>query len=68
MIHDKKVIVVMPAYNAEQTLEITYKEIPPGFIDEVILVDAPAPRLRRSLSAWQKARSCRRSSGRSCWL
>lgn len=39
MIHDKKVIVVMPAYNAEQTLEITYKEIPPGFIDEVILVD-----------------------------
>ena len=29
----------MPAYNAEQTLEITYKEIPPGFIDEVILVD-----------------------------
>lgn len=39
MIHDKKVIVVMPAYNAEQTLEITFKEIPPGFIDEVILVD-----------------------------
>jgi glycosyltransferase involved in cell wall biosynthesis len=39
MIHDKRVVVVMPAYNAEQTLEITYNEIPPGFIDEVILVD-----------------------------
>lgn len=39
MIHNKKVIVVMPAYNAEQTLEQTYNEIPPGFVDEVILVD-----------------------------
>lgn len=39
MIHEKKVVVVMPAYNAEQTLEITFNEIPPGFIDEVILVD-----------------------------
>ncbi|MEI6153876.1 MAG: glycosyltransferase family 2 protein [Deltaproteobacteria bacterium] len=39
MIHNKRVVVVMPAYNAEQTLEITFNEIPPGFIDEVILVD-----------------------------
>ena len=39
MIHGKKVIVVMPAFNAESTLEATYNEIPPGFIDEVILVD-----------------------------
>ena len=39
MIHGKKVIVVMPAFNAEHTLEATYNEIPPGFIDEVILVD-----------------------------
>ena len=28
MIKGKKVVVVMPAYNAEETLEITYKEIP----------------------------------------
>lgn len=34
-----KVIVVMPAYNAELTLEKTYKDIPEGVIDEVILVD-----------------------------
>lgn len=29
----------MPAYNAEKTLEITYKEIPFDIVDEVILVD-----------------------------
>lgn len=39
MIHGKKVIVVMPAYNAELTLEQTYRDVPPGFIDDIILVD-----------------------------
>jgi glycosyltransferase involved in cell wall biosynthesis len=39
MIKDKKVVVVMPAYNAEQTLEKTYNEIPFDIVDEVILVD-----------------------------
>ena len=39
MIHGKKIIVVMPAFNAERTLEMMYNEIPPGFVDEVILVD-----------------------------
>ena len=34
-----KVIVVMPAYNAAQTLEKTYNEIPRGYVDEIILVD-----------------------------
>lgn len=34
-----KVIVVMPAYNAASTLEKTVKDIPPGFVDEIILVD-----------------------------
>lgn len=29
----------MPAYNAARTLEKTYKDIPPGTVDEVILVD-----------------------------
>lgn len=29
----------MPAYNAEKTLEATLKDIPPGTVDEVILVD-----------------------------
>jgi glycosyltransferase involved in cell wall biosynthesis len=34
-----KTIVVMPAYNAEKTLERTVRDIPPGTVDEVILVD-----------------------------
>ena len=35
----KKVIVVMPAFNAEKTLEMTYRDIPAGVADEIILVD-----------------------------
>src|SRR5689334_12075204 len=34
-----KVIVVMPAYNAEKTLEKTYRDIPKGSVDKVIVVD-----------------------------
>jgi glycosyltransferase involved in cell wall biosynthesis len=39
MLHKKKVIVVLPAYHAEKTLEKTYKEIPFDIVDEVVLVD-----------------------------
>ena len=39
MIQGKKIIVVMPAYNAEKTLRITFDELPHEYIDEVILVD-----------------------------
>jgi glycosyltransferase involved in cell wall biosynthesis len=39
MFNGKKVVVVLPAYNAAPTLEITYKEIPMDIVDEVILVD-----------------------------
>lgn len=42
MINDKKVVVIMPAYNAEKTLKQTYDDlfsINPDFVDEVILVD-----------------------------
>ena len=39
MIHEKKIVVVMPAYNAEATLRQTYNEIDFNFVDEVILVD-----------------------------
>jgi len=39
MIKNKKVIVVLPAYNAEKTLEATYAEIPLDIVDDVILVD-----------------------------
>jgi len=39
MIKGKKIVVVMPAYNSEKTLEKTYSEIPMNIVDEVILVD-----------------------------
>lgn len=39
MIHHKKIIVVLPAYNAANTLLATYNEIPFDIVDEVILVD-----------------------------
>jgi glycosyltransferase involved in cell wall biosynthesis len=39
MYKGKKVVVVLPAYNAELTLEKTYKEIPFDLVDEVILCD-----------------------------
>lgn len=35
----QKVIVVMPAYNAEQTIVNTYRDIPKNSVDEVIVVD-----------------------------
>lgn len=35
----QKVVVVMPAYNAEKTLSKTYKDIPKDIIDQIILVD-----------------------------
>jgi len=39
MLHGQRLIVVMPAYNAAETLEQTYAEIPHEFVDEVVLVD-----------------------------
>jgi glycosyltransferase involved in cell wall biosynthesis len=43
MIQGKKVIVVLPAYKAEKTLERTVKEVPGGVVDEFILVDDSSP-------------------------
>ena len=39
MFNGKKVVVVLPAYNAEKTLEQTYREIPFDLVDDVVLVD-----------------------------
>lgn len=39
MIKNKKIVVVLPAYNAALTLEKTYNEIPFDIVDEVVLVD-----------------------------
>jgi glycosyltransferase involved in cell wall biosynthesis len=37
--HNKKIVVVMPAYNAARTIERTYKEIPLDLVDEVVVTD-----------------------------
>ena len=39
MIFGKKIIAVLPAYNAAKTLEMTVKAIPKNVVDEIILVD-----------------------------
>lgn len=39
MLNGRKIVVVMPAYNAEKTLRKTYNEIPFEIVDDVILVD-----------------------------
>lgn len=39
MLKNKKVIVIMPAYNAEKTLEKTVADIPQEWVDEIILTD-----------------------------
>ena len=39
MINGKKIIVVLPAYNAALTLEKTFNEIPFDIVDDVVLVD-----------------------------
>ncbi len=39
MIRDNSIAVVMPAYNAEKTLENTFSDIPMDIVDHIILVD-----------------------------
>jgi len=39
MYKNKKVVVVLPAYNASKTLEMTLNEVPMNIVDELILVD-----------------------------
>ena len=39
MIDSQRLIVVMPAYNAERTLRQTYEELPHQYVDEILLVD-----------------------------
>ncbi len=43
MVQGKKVIVVLPAYKAEKTLEQTVRDVPAGVVDEFILVDDSSP-------------------------
>jgi len=39
MLNGKKIVVVMPAYNAARTLEQTWRDIPQDVVDLVILAD-----------------------------
>ncbi len=39
MLMGKRIVVVLPAYNAAKTLRATISGVPPGFVDEFILVD-----------------------------
>ena len=39
MLNGKKIVVVMPAYNAAKTLKKTYEELPHDIVDDVVLVD-----------------------------
>ncbi len=39
MLNNKKIVIVLPAYNAAKTLEKTIEDIPVGLADEIILVD-----------------------------
>src|SRR5690349_15044889 len=43
MLLNNKIVVVLPSYNASQTLEKTYNEIPFDIVDEVVLVDDASP-------------------------
>jgi len=38
-VRSQKICVVMPAYNAEKTLERTYRDLPLDWVDDVVLVD-----------------------------
>src|SRR6185503_4127814 len=35
----ERVVIVMPAYNAAKTLEDTFRAIPAGYFDEIVVVD-----------------------------
>ncbi|MEN9559476.1 MAG: hypothetical protein RLZZ502_687 [Pseudomonadota bacterium] len=43
MIHNQKIIVVMPAYKAAATVAATYQDLPHDIVDEVLLVDDASP-------------------------
>ena len=39
MLNGKKIVVILPAYNAEKTIEKTYQDIPKELVDEILVVD-----------------------------
>lgn len=57
MIHDHKLVVVMPAYNAEKTLRQVYRELPHEYIDDIILVDDASQDRTAKISSELKIRT-----------
>jgi glycosyltransferase involved in cell wall biosynthesis len=39
MIHNKKIVVVLPAYQAERTIERSFQDIPKDIVDHILMVD-----------------------------
>ena len=64
MIDGKRVIVVLPAYNAGKTLERTIAEIPPGIVDECLVVDdASRDDTVSQRAGWASPASCTPRTG-----
>ena len=51
MLNGKKIVIVLPAYNAADTLAMTYQEIPFDIVDEVVLVDDASKDATSSLAS-----------------
>ena len=51
MLNNQRICVVLPAYNAAETLEKTYQEIPFDIVDDVVLVD-DASKDQTSVPLW----------------
>lgn len=67
MLQEKKIVVVLPAYRAEKTLERTYRAIPMDIVDSVLLVDDGSDdgtlKLARALGIATHAHSSNRGYG-----
>ena len=60
----KKIVVVMPAYNAAETLRRTFDDIPTGYVDDIILVDDNSTDDTVAQAAARGVRICRGPAGR----
>ncbi len=64
MLHGKKIVVVMPAYHAERTLEDCYRAIPHDVVDAVLLVDDASDDATLAVARRLGIRSCRHPANR----
>jgi glycosyltransferase involved in cell wall biosynthesis len=67
MLANRKICIVLPAYNAARTLEMTFKEIPADVVDDVILVDDASTdgtfRLAKNLGVFAVRHDCNKGYG-----